>query len=145
MYLRSRKARNWRFKTEDFTLFPKLAIELRLEIWRYTLPGPRKVGIKIRIKDTGFGVWIARESTLLRQWPFKFAMESREEAQKYYILSFGTTIYLPTVYFNYEIDTLCSGDGIENQNRLPKSIGAARLLAQSMAWKTLSPPRFQGI
>jgi hypothetical protein len=101
---------------ENFTLFPNLAVELRLKIWRSTLPGPRNVGIKIRIKDAGFGGWIARKNTPTPV-SLQVCHESREEALKYYILSFGTTVYPPTVYFNYQIDTLCFGDGIDNQHR----------------------------
>jgi len=44
--------------------------------------------------------------------------ESREEALKCYIPSFGTSIHPPTVYYNYKIDTLCFGDGPDTL-RLP--------------------------
>jgi hypothetical protein len=94
-----------------FTLFPTLPIELRLKIWRFTLPGPRNVGIKIRFKDNGFGGWMSRPSTPPPPTALQICHESRAEALKTYILSFGTTAYPPTIYFNYEIDTLCFGDG----------------------------------
>jgi hypothetical protein len=124
---------------DNFTLFPNLAVELRLKIWRSTLPGPRNVGIKLRIKDAGFGGWIARKSTHPPPVALQVCHESREEAQKYYILSFGTTVYPPTVYFNYEIDTLCFGDGIDNPNRFPESIGASDYLLNLWHGKTFTP------
>ena len=104
---------------ENFKLFPNLPVELRLKIWRSTLPMPRNVGIKLRIKDAGFGGWITRKNTPPPPVALQVCHESREEALKYYILSFGTTVYPPTVYFNNQIDTLCFGDGFDQQNRLP--------------------------
>lgn len=124
---------------ENFTLLPNLAVELRLKIWRSTLPGPRNVGIKTRIKDAGFGGWIARENAPPPPVALQVCHESREEAQKYYILSFGTTVYLPTVYFNYEIDTLCFGDGIDNPNRFPESTGVSDYLLNLWHGKTFTP------
>jgi hypothetical protein len=107
-------------KMENFALFPNLPFELRLKIWRSALPGPRNVGIKIRIKDAGFGGWIARNSAPPPPVALQICHESRKEALKYYILSFGTAVYPPTVYFNYEIDTLCFGDGIDVLGQFPE-------------------------
>lgn len=69
--------------------------------------------------------------------------ESREDALKYYILSFSTTVYPPTVYFNYQIDTLCFGDEIDNQNRFPEGArydtGASDYLLNLWHGKTYNP------
>ena len=111
---------------EKFTVFPNLAVELRLKIWRSSFPGPRNVGVKIRIKDSGFGGWIVRENTPPPPVALHVCHESREEALKYYILSFGTTVYPPTIYFNYQIDTLCFSDKFSEGTR--QSTGASDYL-----------------
>lgn len=36
---------------EEFTVFPKLPIELRLRIWKFTLPGPRIVQVMYNEAD----------------------------------------------------------------------------------------------
>jgi len=99
-------------KMEKFTLFPNLPFELRSKVWRSTLR-PRNVGIKIRFKDAGFGGWMARESSPPPPMALQICRESREEALRHYILSFGTARHPPTIYFNYHIDSLYFGDGIE--------------------------------
>jgi hypothetical protein len=110
---------------ESFTLFPHLPLELRLKIWRSTLPGPRNVGVKIRFKDGRFGGWVARDCTPRPPMALQVCHESREEARKYYVLSFGTTLYPPTVYFNYKTDTLCFGDGMDLHGRASARTGSA--------------------
>jgi hypothetical protein len=65
---------------------------------------------------------------LHRQWPLQVCHESRQEALKHYILSFGTTTHPPTIYFNYQIDTLCFGNGINRENQSSGSTGPSNYL-----------------
>lgn len=90
--------------------------ELRLMIWRFTLPGPRNVGIQMKIKDAGFGGWVVRKNTPPPPVALRVCHESREEARKHYVLSFGTDAFPATVYFNFQTDTLCFSDGINNSS-----------------------------
>ncbi|KAG0650894.1 hypothetical protein D0Z07_2800 [Hyphodiscus hymeniophilus] len=91
-------------------------------------PRPRAVGIKIKIKDHGFGGWTVRENTPPPPVALQVCRESREEALKRYVLSFGTTVHPPTVYFNYQIDTLCFGDGVPDGTRGDLGRGASDYL-----------------
>lgn len=100
--------------TGKFSVFPKLPFELRLMIWRFCLPGPRNVGIKIRFKAGGFGGWVVRGNIPRPPVALQVCQESREEALRYYILSFGTNAHPATVYFNYQVDTLCFSDTINH-------------------------------
>jgi hypothetical protein len=105
---------------ENFGMFPNLPFELRLKIWKFTFPGPRNVGIQIRFKDFGFGGWMSRKRTPTPPVALQVCHESREEALKCYILSFGTSLHPPTVYYNYKIDTLCFGDGPDIHSLFPE-------------------------
>lgn len=93
-----------------FALFPHLPVELRLYIWNCSF-SPRNVGIKVRFRDGRFSDWVTRKSTPSPPIALQVCHESREEALKCYILSFGTSVHLPRIYFNYQIDILCFGDG----------------------------------
>lgn len=71
--------------------------------------------------------------------------ESREEALRCYILSFGTTTYPATVYFNYHIDTLLFGDEVDKfgllnpRARAREDIGASDYLLNLWHGRTLNP------
>ncbi|KAF2153133.1 hypothetical protein K461DRAFT_135643 [Myriangium duriaei CBS 260.36] len=94
----------------QFTLFLKLPIELRRLIWRHTLPGPRRVRVGCRKGDTCSEGLVAREGTAGPPMALQICHEARQEALRYYVLSFGTRVSPPTVYFDYHIDTLCFKD-----------------------------------
>lgn len=102
-------------------MFPNLPFELRLKIWKFTFPGPRNVGIQIRFKDFGFGGWMSRKRSPAPPVALQVCHESREEALKCYILSFGTSTHPPTAYYNYKIDTLCFGDGPDIHSLFPNA------------------------
>jgi 2EXR family len=84
-----------------FTLFPKLAVELRLRIWELALPGPRLVEMR---SDA-----CPRDNSH-RSTPsiLHVCSESRAEALKWYTaLPLGlASDPLRAVYVNFEIDTL---------------------------------------
>ena len=62
----------------DFTLFPKLPPELRLMVWRYTFPGPRKIETRESIFDPGYNYLITPVIAM------SICSESRRESKKYY-------------------------------------------------------------
>lgn len=76
------------------------------------MPGPRNVCVTGDYIDSCFEGWVTRPNSAPPPVALQICHESRQEALKYYILSFGTATHPPTIYFNYEIDTLCFGDGI---------------------------------
>lgn len=92
-----------------FTLFPELPSEMRLKIWRHIFPGPRIVGIQPSFTHSRFTGWKSMD------WPplvLQITHESREEALKYYRLSFATASEPATIYFNFRTDTLRFGHGL---------------------------------
>lgn len=93
----------------DFTLFPNLAKELRLVIWKKALPGPRIVElIYHRRKKDSEGDVIPGHFTSRCHLPINLSVcqESRREALKQYKLSFATRNSDPKVYFDPSVDTL---------------------------------------
>ena len=123
----------------NFSLFPNLATELRLKIWRSTLPGPRNVGVRIKFIGVRFGGWIARENSPPPPLALQVCHESRKEALKYYILSFGTADRQARVYFNYHTDTLCFGDGMSSSSMVPASAPASDYLLNLWHGKAYIP------
>lgn len=89
-----------------FELFADLPAELRLQIWRYTFPAARNVNIKMAIKENGFGGWVSTNASQTPPIALRICQESRQEALRHYVLSFGTADSSPTIYFNFDIDTL---------------------------------------
>lgn len=125
-----------------FPLFANLPVELRLKIWTSALPGPRNVGIEIRFNGGRFGGWMARKSTPPPPVALHICVESRLEALKRYILSFGTIEHPPTVYFNYQSDTLCFGDGTDTSglvSRHTRQTTASDYLLNLWHGKTYNP------
>jgi hypothetical protein len=101
-----------------FTLFPKLAKELRTIIWDTFLETPQVVGVRIAtvrldtVKYVGqrLAVPIGQHS-VLRQ----VNKESRREAKRFQsgsgIITQTTSIPVPKIFFNPHIDTLWLADG----------------------------------
>jgi hypothetical protein len=95
-------------KSQRFSLFPRLPLEIRLEIWRLSLPGPRVLQVIRRLPSS-----TSRDShSSLGQAPYKVRpvsyggyqipilsvnRESRAEALQYLSLIWGT-------YWNLELD-----------------------------------------
>jgi len=86
-----------------FTLFPKLGILTRQQIWAYALPGPRVVDIRrywLPPKIHGYLTTTAPPTIL------HVNRESRSVALQHYTLSFCTKLSPPQTYFNFATDTL---------------------------------------
>ena len=94
---------------KKFTLFTALPLELRLNIWKHTFPGPRVVKINSYgiAKQDGYN-FHAFYSTSPIPMALSICSESRAEALRHYHASFGMRHpFIPSIiYFNYEIDTL---------------------------------------
>jgi hypothetical protein len=101
----------------QFEKFLKLPTEIRLMIWKYTLPGPRT--ITIMRKDVHWKQVLKRMMVEGYADPVTGAVavttvpailhvsfEAREYAQKYYKLSFSDYLIYKPIYFNFNIDTL---------------------------------------
>ena len=89
-----------------FTCFPKLAIELRLEIFKHAMPGPRRV--RLIIKDHGgqnpFLVSDAAVPPLLH-----VCKESRQEFLKHYEQLLPLSNDHHPIYFSFSLDELYFG------------------------------------
>jgi hypothetical protein len=94
-----------------FTLFPALAPELRIKIWKYALPGPRYIEAKTCRRWDGFSAW---DGTFYWQVLGKdkapavlfVCHESREASIKNYTLIRSTEDGCQAAYFNPNIDVL---------------------------------------
>ncbi len=88
----------------EFHLFSELPTELRLKIWKCSLPGPRVV-------DLHYDIFMRRS---LSATPPPVALhicpESREEALQTLTLLFEDCVLNPPVYIDPEIDTLYLSD-----------------------------------
>jgi hypothetical protein len=94
---------------KSFTRFTDLPIELRLKIWRHTLPGPRNLYMK-------YGK--ARGKFFCPYPPpicLHICTESRAEALKYYERAFGENPNLSETYFDFSQDGLMIGLTISGQ------------------------------
>jgi hypothetical protein len=104
-------------RCSSFTLFPELPSELRLKIWRTSLPGPRVVGIQYKIGyESGLdGKMIQAFAGWKSPDPVPIVLhachESREEALKRFHLSFGTELHPARIYFNFWTDTVRFSNG----------------------------------
>lgn len=83
---------------ESFTLFPKLAVEIRDIIWRLTLT-PRTVEISYNLNH-GFYSRV-KTPIALRACP-----DSRRAVIGSYPLRFGSNLHRPSIVFNFSLDTL---------------------------------------
>ncbi|WQF84249.1 Putative 2EXR domain-containing protein [Colletotrichum destructivum] len=93
----------------EFYSFSKLPVELRLNVWRLSLPATRVVSIRCvtmplsEASDSSWGTSPARIPANLH-----VCRESRQEASKYYKLRFEVA-GPPKVYFDPEVDILHFG------------------------------------
>jgi len=93
-------------KDQSFTLFPKLPLELRRLIWRYSLPGPRIIYIycwaplcdSFCAMPTALHVNREARGVALELYKARFGLSSAPERP-------------PAIYFNSEIDTIYLGVG----------------------------------
>ena len=88
---------------EFFALFPRLPTELRLKIWRQTLPGPRIVEIpSVNIhRRSGWSPVLAGPIAL------QINHESRQETLSFYKLCFSSPNRTsPGTYINFTVDTV---------------------------------------
>jgi hypothetical protein len=91
---------------EEFTPFPKLPIELRLRIWKFTLPGPRI--LEVAYCEAGSDSDMPEKFGVATRPPvaLRVCRESRREASRFYTLSFGSENWASKIYFDFSIDTL---------------------------------------
>ncbi|KAE9376071.1 hypothetical protein N431DRAFT_464128 [Stipitochalara longipes BDJ] len=91
---------------ETFTRFPDLPPEIRHQIWRYMLPGPRVVHIVGSSRPNGGQCFVdATDNPLL----LRICQESRTVARERYQLSFEPHLQCP-VYFDFSSDILLMQD-----------------------------------
>ncbi|KUJ07202.1 uncharacterized protein LY89DRAFT_678167 [Mollisia scopiformis] len=117
-----------------FSLFPKLPIELRVEIWRLALPPPRVIEIDCCLRGQSFDslIFSPMESRSQASGLLRANLESRAVFLEHYKLlcnqgksarnatdtatceSRHWSSSSPVVYINYDIDTLYIGPSSEN-------------------------------
>lgn len=114
-----------REKLSEFTLFPKLSLELRRIIWRYSLPGRRVVEVFYN-DETG-------ECTSPCALPaaLHVSSEARGVALESYQLLFATRKANAKIYFDVSVDALFLGVG----NFSPSGEKPARTLFQAFRRK----------
>lgn len=92
----------------DFHLFSKLPLEIRRMIWVHSLPGPRIVDL--RFSNLGPRRGFPNKWQLISPTEIPIALhvckESREEAKRYYKLTFDYDGREPHVYFDFSMDTV---------------------------------------
>jgi hypothetical protein len=109
-------------EVDSFTLFPKLPIELRLKIWRYTFPRGRYINLD---DHDEFALYSSYQPTdhatdELKKEPLlpvtlSVNKESREETLKHYIIAFlellctGGIFRQRTFCYNMSLDTAFIG------------------------------------
>ena len=127
---------------QSFTIFEKLPLELRIKIWKFTLPGPRVVSLRF---NRGAKQYTSSTTPpiLLRTCP-----ESRAVALETYTILILAPKYPSSVFVDFALDTVffdsleCSPRGrsvlrsrdkpaqrahLELRHRRPALGGAARL------------------
>jgi hypothetical protein len=89
-----------------FTLFPKLPAELRLRVWKYSLPGPQYIEVQMSLSSfIQYPQWkfVSQDKAPAA---FFVCHESRAEATKNYKLLRGTQSGTPAIYCDAAIDVL---------------------------------------
>jgi hypothetical protein len=90
--------KTWKPYLEQFTLFPKLPIEIRQATWRFTLQ-PRAVEIAYTYNHEYYshvGIPVA----------LRVNRDSRNAVSLLYPLCFGSILHQPRIVFNFSMDTL---------------------------------------
>ncbi|PMD50390.1 uncharacterized protein K444DRAFT_267463 [Hyaloscypha bicolor E] len=103
-------SKTWKPYLEQFTLFPKLPIEIRQATWRFTLQ-PRAVEIAYTYNHGYYshvGIPVA----------LRVNRDSRNVVSLLYPLCFGSILHQPRIVFNFSMDTLCFDEMIWTE--LPK-------------------------
>lgn len=124
----------------EFALFPELPLELRLKVWRTTLPGPRIVTILLSEQN---GQMIGTSSAKIPQ-ALHVSSEARKEARRFYKLAFASKPddelvrdeasdensgnQEATIWFNFAIDLLY----------IPRSVRRRCNYRNTAAFETLS-------
>ncbi|KAH6724299.1 hypothetical protein BKA61DRAFT_588202 [Leptodontidium sp. MPI-SDFR-AT-0119] len=91
---------------QTFTLFPKLPSELRLEVWKFALPGSRVVEVLYNASN-GRSCYSSCPPPI----HLSVSYEARQVALERYKLSFATLMSPPIIYFDMEIDQIYIGAG----------------------------------
>ncbi|RDL40966.1 uncharacterized protein BP5553_00945 [Venustampulla echinocandica] len=93
---------------QQFTLFPKLSVELRCIIWKLALPGTRFVTIR-KTKCLGDGVEPYWEPVCAEKAPSLLFVcrEARAEALKTYVPIKGTVPESSAIYCDFNRDYVC--------------------------------------
>jgi hypothetical protein len=99
---------------ETFTLFPKLATELRLKVWKMVLPGPRVVVVEYS-KKTKLPFSPARIPVILQ-----VNRESRDEALKSYTLAFGLDGADGKIFFDFSNDIFVFDEDFASQTKVDR-------------------------
>jgi hypothetical protein len=79
-------------------LFPMFPPEIQLKIWRYTFPGPRVVSIRYDNDDRAYSSSATPPVALF------ICKQSREEAKRFWQLTFGSKIDEGRVWVSFDID-----------------------------------------
>ena len=88
----------WKPYLQKFTLFPKLPLEIRQEIWKCTLE-PRTIEIR---SSTVQGFYSRSKVPVA----LRVNKDSRRAVGLLYHLCFGSVIHEPRIVFNFSMDTL---------------------------------------
>jgi hypothetical protein len=91
---------------KEFTLFAKLPSELRLRIWKFSLPGPRCLELWYHERYKQY------QAPAILPQALQVCNESRQEALKHYKTTFGSLGSPGRIYFDFEVDILllnCAG------------------------------------
>jgi hypothetical protein len=89
-------------KFDTFVLFPQLPVELRLKIWRLSLPGPRVV----LLKQDSFPPTKSFSSPAEIPVALAVCRESRQEALIFYEFAFGVHSLPGEICFDFSIDSI---------------------------------------
>jgi hypothetical protein len=96
-------------------LFPNFPLEIQLKIWRHTIPGTRVVSIRYDADD---GAYTSSANPPVALFVCK---QSREEAKRFWQLTFGSTIDNGRIWVSFDIDQVlfrihCSWGQTEDDN-----------------------------
>ncbi len=94
----------WESCLQEFTIFPKLPIEIRQTIWKLTVR-PRTVEI---YRSTTRGYW----SNVKVPTALRVNRDSRNAVSYLYPLCFGSVFHEPRIVFNFSMDILYFDDMI---------------------------------
>jgi hypothetical protein len=79
-------------------LFPKFPTEIQLKIWGYTFPNARVINIRYDSKDDAY------TSSATPPVALFVCKQSRDEAKRFWKLTFGKTVNEGRIWINFDID-----------------------------------------